>query len=227
MRAVRIGFLVFVIVGSVGIIGTVSADSCSSLEGTEYEGDCDDLQDHIEAINESVTDLEQLLDDQEGDLSLEAIESANDDLETLETQLEDLDSAYANLSADLLDENLQLAVQSSADIETMVTDAQSDADAVIEQYDDEVESLESSYRSSIWLFFGGSFALALVLGAVVGTVFPYQQASSVRKAQRVDSDFQYDYKVALVPVGIGITVFIIGVAILWYANGLQAIGGLI
>ena len=227
MRAVRIGFLVFVIVGSVGIIGTVSADSCSSLEGTEYEGDCDDLQDHIEAINESVTDLEQLLDDQEGDLSLEAIESANDDLETLETQLEDLDSAYANLSADLLDENLQLAVQSSADIETMVTDAQSDADAVIEQYDDEVESLESSYRSSIWLFFGGSFALALVLGAVVGTAFPYQRASSVRKAQRVDSGFQYDLRVALVPVGIGITVFIIGVAILWYANGLQAIGGLI
>lgn len=227
IRAVLIVFLVLAIVGSVGVIGTVSADSCSSLEGTEYEGDCDDLQEHIEAINESVTDLEQLLDDQEGDLSLEAIESANEDLETLETQLKDLDSEYTNLSADLLDENVQLAVQSSADIETMVTDVQSDADTVIEQYDEEVATQESSYRSSIWLFFGGSFVIALVLGAVAGTVLPYQLASSIRERQRIDSDFQYGYEVALVPVGIGTIVFIIGVAILWYANGLQAIGGLI
>lgn len=227
IRAARVVFFVLVVVGSIGLIGSVSADSCSSLDGTEYESDCNDLHGHVEAINESVTDLEELLDDQDDDLSIQAIETANEELATLETQLENLNNDHANLSTDLLEGNVQLAVQSSTDIEAMVTDAQSDADIVIERYSDEIEAQESSYRSSIWLFLGGSFVIALLVGAAVGTVFPYRRANSVRRVQRVDRGFQYDYKVALVPVGIGIIVFIIGVAILWYANGFQAMGGLI
>lgn len=227
IRAVRIVLLVLAVVGAAGLVGSASADSCSSLEGTDYESDCNDLHDHAEDINQSVTDLEELLDDQDGGLSVDGIERGNEKLETLETQLEELNDMHADLYAELLDEDPQLAVQSSDDLEAMVTDVQSAADTVVEQYDEEIESQESSYRSSIWMFFGGSFAVALLAGIGIGTVFPYRRANSVRRDRRLDSSIQYDYRVALVPVGFGIIVFIIGVAILWYANGLQAIGGLI
>lgn len=99
-----------------------------------------------------------------------------------------------------------LAAISAAEREPRLAETRAD-------YENAVDSAESRAVSKLRTYLGGAAVVGVLLGAIAGVAVPRRIARSVEEALVLDATADYDRNAALVPIGVGLVLAIVGIAV--------------
>lgn len=178
------------------------------------------------AANESIHSISETLPTAASDLNTSAnYERDADSIRAISGNVATMDRAAADATKALVNSDLTPAQQSMllAEIEAKRAGAKGTATDTISQYQDAVATSRASAESTVTLYFGGTLAGGLVLGAIVGAIIPFREAKNVEEQLKLSRNVSYNRRAGLVPVVGGLLLCIVGVG----ALVLVGAGGLI
>lgn len=202
---------------------TVAAADVTDIEKIETR-QAEEFSTAVTAVDEAATTLATTTEslNEDGELSVDQLETAHQQLEQLGDSREALDSNATNLSG---------AIASEGEIERGVTISQlraieeerqrasRDAEGAVASYQETITAERSAIQSTLRRTVGGAALGGIFLGSILGAVVPWFAARRVRESMRFSRNVDYGTKIVLIPVGAGVLVGIIGLVLLGTSAG--------
>lgn len=214
------------------VAGNQSGGALDALEVTIVEADDDEFdnlydqfQAHATETENATAELEQAtseLEDGTGDVG-----DANETLHTLQDHHTNMMNARSDLLGTLKSEsqsgNVTGAVGTAAQLDAEYNDYDGSVSESADAYTQAVEAAGSGAQSTLQLSVFGSIGAGVVVGLLVGAVVPLMAARRVKEKMKLSRDVNYDRKVALLPILVGVVLALAGVAVLVFRVGAESL----
>lgn len=158
--------------------------------------------------------------------SNETHSDATEDLNDLRENLSRLDRAQANLTTAAVNDGLTPTQQFMMldEFRSRHEDAESVASDSVDDYEATVGEVSEGARSTVLTYFGGTVAVGLLVGAVLGAFIPFREARNVNNQLKLSRNVSYNRRAGLVPLAVGVALTLIGLGVLWVLGAGEIIG---
>ncbi|MCQ4332347.1 hypothetical protein KM295_02355 [Natronomonas sp. F2-12] len=207
--------------GSGDAFGTnVSTSSEFESEATEFENAAGRIENASGSLRETAVAIENsssYTDEHHG--------SANESLSEMEQGLDNLRDAESEAASELRSDDLSPAERflvrqemSEERNETVTT-----AENSLSEYENAVSTQRVDARSTVLMYFGGALVAGLLGGALLGAAVPLMEAKNVRDQMKLSRDVSYNRRAGLVPAVAGIVLLLGAIGLLWYLGAIDLI----
>ena len=114
--------------------------------------------------------------------------------------------------------------QALAAIESQRRAGEQRAEASVDSYQSAVRGQRASVESTVTVRLGGGLVVGLFLGVLLGAVVPVREARNVEEQLKLSRNVEYNRRAALIPIAVGLALFLCGVGLSWLLGAVDLIG---